>query len=126
MRLTLTNQGYAPVPVAAADGGGWVRSAEPNTDLRINEPTYVIVIGEKPEFLKDIGHALEAFTGLVTTWKARSREVSGDVVLAMLIQNDGDKPVKVILGDPNHDRTVNPNDRFSASANLYMEILDGG
>ena len=128
MKLTLTNTGSAAVPIASAKG--WVETLDPNTPMTIDkdEKDQVWIIGDKPGFaeaLKTFAAALQKF---ITQWKDKELQAGqADPVIRVTIENNGEKSVRIIPGDPT--KTVPdavPGQAIDVEAQGYIELRELG
>ena len=133
MKLTLTNKGPVDVPVFSTGAGGWVEKVSTGCASMLDKPgSDVWIIGDKPDILDALREAAGtlalALTKMVTFWKERQRDLtsSDDDVLMVDISNDGDLPIRVILGDPKNEVHVEPGMLHEAQANNYIEIRELG
>jgi hypothetical protein len=128
MRLTLTNTGNAPVPVMSSDEGGWCEPINPGVETHLDKAgSDVWIIGDKPDVLESIKEGLEVIVKMLTFWKEKQKEVGvEDARVEMTISNNGEKPVRCILGDPTKDITINPGENVDVSAAGYLELRELG
>jgi hypothetical protein len=129
MKLTLTNTAETPVPMMSEDDGGWVEALEPHTPFDLDrDDTDVAIIGDKPgalEAFKVMGAMVKA---LLTAWRGPQPDPKTAVnpMVVVTIENNGEKPVRVILGDPTNDPHVEPGDSLDAMAKGYIELRELG
>ena len=130
MKITLTNTGKVAVPVASTDEGGWVEQLQPGAASTIDKAgSDVWIVGDKPGVADALEQAKDALVKLVTFWKDKQKEVEGEEeqgVIHLTIGNEGEKPIRVIPGDPTRDVHVEPNSDLQISAKDYVEIRELG
>lgn len=133
MKLTLTNTAWVAVPVVSEAEGGWVESLEPNKPIDIDRSaTDVIIIGDKPSVTESIEQGMQVLAGMVkallTAWKGREKGTQGAIspMVEVTIENNGEKPVRVIQGDPTNDVNLNPGESMDAQAKGYVELRELG
>lgn len=133
MKLVLTNTSSVAVPVISKDEGGWAEALEPGQATTCDKAgSDVWIIGDKPGVLDSIEEGLQAITavakGLITAIAGRKDKGLTEALdnLLVTIENQGDKPVRVIPGDPTNDTKINPGETVDVQAKRYIELRELG
>lgn len=130
MDFTLTNNLGDSVPVMASDAS-WATELESNEPTTFVQPaTQVVIIGYKPDVAEQIKQGLSTVhavvKALITAAQARSLKTPALDNLSVTIDNDGEKAIRVILGDGVTDYQVEPGESFEADAKGYIELRELG
>jgi hypothetical protein len=137
MNLVLTNQTSTELPVMSKDEGGWCEVLPPNGMLTVQHTNSdVIIIGDKPDVTDVLKKTVKSVGALLKKLKDR---IDGDAAtpkkgtpppslqdVSVLIGNNGQQPIRVILGDGVTDKTVEPSASYEARAGGYIEIRELG
>lgn len=131
MKLVLTNTSTVALPVISEDEGGWADSLEPGQATTLDKSgSDVWIIGDKPGVFDSIAEGLQAITsvakGLITAIAGRKDKALTEALesLSVTIENTGDKPVRVIPGDPSNDTNVNPGESVDVQGKRYIELRE--
>jgi hypothetical protein len=131
MKLKLTNQTSSALPIMSTDEGGWADVLQPNTPYTLtHNASDVIIIGDKPDVREQIEQGIATIGAvareIINAFKSRLGGRAGAPMVSAIIENDGDKSVRVILGDGVSDWVVNPGEMYPASAHAYLELRELG
>ena len=133
MKLTLTNNQNHAVPIMSAEDKGFADELPPSEAYNFDGPTTVLIIGNKPSVTEQIEQGLKTIAAtvkkLLTAWMAKNNSLAlpeGAAVNVTII-NNGEKAVRVILGDGTTDATVaGQGERYEATAWGYVELRELG
>jgi CTP:molybdopterin cytidylyltransferase MocA len=133
VNLTLTNEASSSVPIMSADGEGFADVLEPGTPYSANvEDAQVIIIGNKPSVTEQITQGVQTIAktvkAIVAKWQGNNNAQphTTDANVAVAIKNDGEKNVRVILGDGVNELTVAAGEEVHATAWGYLELREMG
>lgn len=134
MNLILTNEASHSVPIMSADGDGWADVLEPNTPYSLgrDDETQVVIIGNKLSVTEQITQGLKTaartLKTIIEAWQNRNNQLgsAADSNIRVAIKNDGEKAVRVILGDGINDLTVAAGEEVHATAWGYLELRELG
>jgi hypothetical protein len=131
MKLTLTNTSTVALPVISEDEGGWADSLEPGQATTLDRSgSDVWIVGDKPGVFDAISEGLQAITAvaktLITAIAGRKDKALTEALdaLSLTIENQGDKPVRVIPGDPNNETRINPGESIDVQGKRYIELRE--
>lgn len=133
MKLTLTNNQTHPVPLISDQGEGFAEELQPSQAYEFDMPYTVAIIGNKPSVTEQIttglGVIAETVKRIVAAWQGGNNSVAAheSAAVNVTIINNGEKSVRVILGDGTTDATVaGQGERFEATAWGYVELRELG
>lgn len=134
MNLAIDNMGQESLPVSVIDGGTpQVDEVAGGVTYYVRDDSTIVIVGHKPDLeeqLRTAGEVLvETLRHIVTAIAGRGQVAPQELLkqsLTVSIENNGDNPVRVILGDGVSDTTVQPGAIYTASAQGYVEIRELG
>jgi hypothetical protein len=133
MKLTLTNNQNHAVPLMSDQGDGFAVELPPSEAYEFDGPYTVAVIGNKPSVTEQIktGVAVIAETvkRIVAAWQGHNNSTTSHegAAVNVTIINNGEKAIRVVLGDGTKDATVpGQGERYEATAWGYVELRELG
>lgn len=126
MKLVLTNRGRLGVPVCG-DEGNLATVVGPGEAAALESTDDVWVVGDKPNFAENIKHGIEVILDLLNFFRNRRAEVPADEgVLSFVLENQGDKGVRVIPGTVDTEFSLAPGETRDTTAVNYIELRELG
>ena len=129
MFLSITNLSQQPEPVVATHGAEWGDVLAPQTELQVDQAEAdVIIVGDKPSVLEQIGEGVKRIAGLLAALQHRrdERDAGTEGVVHVRITNRGNDAVRVILGDGVTDETLDPSATAEYESDGYLELRELG
>lgn len=134
MNLILTNRNVVAAPVMSKDEGGWVEELGGNATLTVQHTNSdVVLIGDKPDVTEAIKKVAKGFATLLEKLKGgvkpepKGQPAAEDLaVLHVMILNDGQKPVRVMLGSGTIYNDIPPGASYEAISPHYIELREMG
>lgn len=132
MNLTLTNNQNHPVPIMSTQGNGFATALPPSEPYTFDREDTVAVIGNKPDTGEQIAQGFATLAATVRTliaaWQGQNAATTASegAAVNVTIENNGEKSVRVILGDGLTDATVAGGARYDATAWGYIELRELG
>lgn len=133
MNLAIDNMAQESTPVAVMDGSTpKVDEISAGVTYYVRDDSTVVIVGHKPDLEEQLRMAgavlVETFRRIRDAIAGRGGNTGAAVPESMnlSIDNNGDLPVRVILGDGVNDRTLQPGANFMAQCKGYVEIRELG
>lgn len=125
MKLRIENKSAIAVPVTA-EGQAWAETIEPNGSALLDKPGGVWHVGVKPSVLENIKESLTVVVKVLTAFITKRSDVGGTVALEIIIGNDGTNGVRVIPGEVENEKNLDPGQTSTFVAVDYVELRELG